>query len=413
MLKSKRISLLAAPDAGIIYSVLALVIFGLLLVFDASYGKASDSSHYNHDSMYFLKKQCFWAVSGGVLMYIASRISFEKLKRFTNPILFLAIAMLFAVLFFGNEVNGAMRWFKIGPISVQPSEFAKIAIVLYFAKLLTSKRFNLKRMGEHWVVPLGVIVLICGSVAKEPDLGTAIVIFGAALSVLFMSGVRKRHLLIIVTSALAVAAYETLSKPYRMERIRVFFDPWRDPFGSGFQILHSLIALGSGGIWGVGLSEGREKLYIPAASTDFIFSTFAEEIGLIGCLLLLGIFFFITYRGFEIARKSKSAYGGLIAVGMTSIISIQALINIAVVSGAIPATGVPLPFISYGGSSLLTMMVAAGLLLTASKQINEEEQDSNEDSNNGRGNGGPHIPSPKRRPSPPKTRPKRRTLIHR
>ena len=293
--------------------------------------------------------------------------------------------------------------FKVGPLSIQPAEFAKITIVLFFAKLLTSKRFNLKRISEQWIIPIFIFAGVCGLVAIEPDLGTAIVIFGTILSVLFMAGMRKRHFFSLVTISLLLAAIATFSKPYRIERLKTYLDPWRDPFGSGFQILHSLIALGSGGIFGVGLCEGREKLYIPAASTDFIFSTFAEEAGMIACFVLLGIFFFINYRGFEIARKSKSAYGALIAVGMTSIISLQALINVGVVSGAIPATGVPLPFISYGGSSLVTMMTAAGLLLAVSKQINEEDQDTNEDSNYGRGNGGgPHISGAKRRPSPSK-----------
>ena len=402
MQKTKRAQVFAAPDAGIIGSVTLLVIFGLMLVFDASYGKAGDSAHYNYDTMYFFKKQIYWASGGAILMYLSSLLNFKFLKCITNASMVVTIFLLVAVLFAGNEVNGAMRWFKIGPLSIQPAEFAKITVVLYFAKLLTSKRFNFKRMSEQWIIPILVFMCVCGLVVIEPDLGTAIVIFGAILSVLFMAGMRKRHFFSLVTISLALAAAATFSKPYRIERLKTYLDPWRDPFGSGFQILHSLIALGSGGIFGVGLCEGREKLYIPAASTDFIFSTFAEEAGMIACFVLLGIFFFINYRGFEIARKSKSAYGALIAVGMTSIISLQALINVGVVSGAIPATGVPLPFISYGGSSLVTMMTAAGLLLAVSKQINEEDQDTNEDSNYGRGNGGPHISGSKRRPSPSK-----------
>jgi cell division protein FtsW len=184
-----------------------------------------------------------------------------------------------------------------------------------------------------------------------------------------------------------------------MERIWVWLNPWKDPYGDGYQVIHSLLALGTGGLTGVGLCEGREKLYIPAASTDFIFATLGEEAGLIGCIVLLAVFLLLTYRGLDIARRSKSTYGNLVAVGLSSIIGLQAIINVAVVSASIPATGVPLPFISYGGSSLISMMVAAGILLSVSRQVNVEleERDLYESSVDRRRNGRSHIPSNKRR----------------
>ncbi|MCE5324149.1 putative lipid II flippase FtsW [bacterium] len=408
---------LAVPDIGVLAAVIVLLIAGMLLVFDASYGKMGDAKWANYDIWYMLKRQFMFAAIGIALMCLVMQVRFQSLIKWTAPLLLVSIALLIAVLIpgVGHKVNGAYRWIPIGPFNLQPSEIAKVALVMYLGGIFARRKLLVRRINGDWTAPVFVVATITGLIFIEPDLGTAITIVFACFIMLYASGAKKRHLFGIAAGGCGLAGLAVLFEPYRLQRIWVWLNPWRDPYGDGYQVIHSLLALGTGGLTGVGLCEGREKLYIPAASTDFIMATLGEEAGLIGCVLLLGAFLFLTYRGLDVARRSKSTYGNLLAVGISSIIGMQALINVAVVSASIPATGVPMPFISYGGSSLISMLIAAGLLLSVSRQVNVEleERELYENSIDGRGHGRSHISRNKRGSSSSRSRSGSRAAVRR
>lgn len=359
-------------DGLVLFSVVLLVIIGLWIVLDASYIKALEDTA-NRDAWYSFKRQVVAAIAGIAVMLVIARVNFKTLIKVTIPLLVISILLLIAVMIpgIGHRVNGAYRWISLGPINIQPSEIAKLALVLYLARLLSQRKKMVRHLfSEQWVAPVLVIAIITGLVFKEPDMGTALAIVATVFAMLFTAGAKKFHLALGVGVGAALSYAAVKLEPYRMERIKVWLDPWHHRYGDGYQIVHSLIGLGTGGVFGVGFCEGREKMYIPAASTDFIFATVGEEIGLIGSIFLLALFVFFIARGLDLARRTKSTYANLLAVGVTSMIGMQALINVAVVSASIPATGVPLPFISYGGSSLFLTLASVGVLLAVSRQAN-------------------------------------------
>ena len=397
----RKKAVLGPPDVGILASVLLLVTAGVLLVFDASYARTGDAKWANFDVWYMAKRQLAYAAIGLIAMFIVSRIRLTTLIKITTPLLVVAVSLLILVLVpgVGYKIYGARRWFKIGPISFQPSEIAKLALVFYLAGIFAQRKIYIRKLlSTDWLPPACVVGLIAGLVFLEPDLGTTIALVGTCFMMLVAAGAMKRHIFALGGCGAGLIGLAILAEPYRMDRIWVWLDPWKDRYGDGYQIIHSLIALGTGGIRGIGLCEGREKLYLPAASTDFIYATLGEEAGLIGGIALLSILLFFTYRGLDVGRRAKSSYANLVAVGVTSMISMQALINIAVVSASIPATGVPLPFISYGGSSLVSMLIGTGVLLAVSRQVDVtlEGRDLYESSDHGRGDRRPHISSSKR-----------------
>ncbi len=396
----KRQEKLVAPDPYLLGVALALVTAGVLLVFDASYARMGDARWAHFDSWYAVKRQLVYACAGLVAMSIVARMRLRTFIRWTAFLLIFSLALLVAAKVSGHARNGAERWV----FGIQPSEVAKIALVLYLAGIMARGKTLVRRLSVNWIGPLLIVGAMAGLIFVEPDMGTALALLGTALVMLYAGGVMKRHLLGLVLGLIGLTAIAVKIQPYRLARVWVWLDPWKYRFGDGYQIIHALTGLGTGGLAGVGLCEGREKLYIPAASTDFIFATLAEEAGLIGGIILIALFIFFTWRGLDIARRSKSTYANLLAVGVTSVISLQALINIAVVSASIPATGVPLPFISYGGSSLVLMMVGVGMLLAISKQVDVEmdERDLYESSANRWRDGRPHLPRDKRRSGPPK-----------
>lgn len=361
---------LKPPDVYVLGIVLTLVGVGVLLVFDASYARMADAKWANNDIWYMAKRQLVYAAIGLLVMLAASRTRLTTLLKATVPLLVLSFLLLVAVLLVGTEINGAKRWLKAGPVCFQPSELAKLALVLYLAGVLAQRKMRVRRMSMGWAAPLCVIGTTLLLIFAEPDLGTTLALAGACFFMFYAAGAMKRHLVLAIGGVAGLCWLAVRMEPYRLERIRVWLDPWRDPYGEGYQIIHSLIALGTGGLRGVGLCEGREKLYIPAASTDFIFSTLGEEAGFVGGMLVLALFMLLVYRGLDVGRRCKSTYPNMVAVGVTSAIGLQALINIAVVSAAIPATGVPLPFVSYGGSSLVSMLAGVGILLAVSRQVN-------------------------------------------
>ena len=355
-------------DLWVLAPVLALVLIGLWIVFDASYAKAVDFSYTGKNPWFFAKRQMLSAAIGLILMYAVSKMRLTTIARATKPLLGVSIVLLGVVLVLGHGAHGSVRWFNVLGFSLQPSELAKLARVRYLAQFLSQGKPVIRRISMRWL-PLGVIVgLIAALIVKEPDLGTTIAIISTCLAMLFAAGIRISDLGGIVGVMAFLGWVMVKMESYRKGRVDVWRHPWRHYYGDGYQIIHSLIALGTGGLWGLGPCEGREKLYMPAASTDFIFSTVGEEFGLIGSIVLLGLFLFLVYKGLEVARRAKTPYAALLAVGISSMIGLQALINVAVVTASIPATGVPLLFISYGGSSLIFTLAGVGVLLAVSRQ---------------------------------------------
>ena len=353
-------------DKLLLWLTFLLLGIGIVSVYDASYALAIEKLH--GDSFHFVEAQAKWAAAGLVALWAATRLPYWEWKKAAVIGLAFSLFVLLAVLIphVGIAVNGARRWLGHGGFRVQPSEFAKLAMVLYLARVLAGSLKIKTRPKEGLVPPLLVIGLLAALIAKEPDLGTAMVLALTGLIMLFLAGARPAHIGGILGAAAALIAVFVALEPYRARRITSFLDPKADQYHTGYQVWHALIALGSGGVTGMGLGEGREKLFIPEPRTDFIFPVIAEEWGLIGTLALVLLFVFVAARGFAIAYTTRDPFGALLAAGITSLISVQALINMAVATASIPDTGVPLPFISYGGSSLVLMLLGIGILLNIS-----------------------------------------------
>lgn len=360
-------------DRILVFLTLPLICVGIFMVYDASY--AFSIEHFHGDSFHYLKRQAIWAVIGLACLLGTLRVPYWRWKPYAKTVMVAAGVLLALVLVphIGTSIGGSKRWLGHGGFNFQPSEFAKLALVLYMAKMTSIGTKSMRDFKKGLWPPLIVIGIVALLIAKEPDLGTTIVFVGTGLVMLGISGARAKHICAIVGSALILGAGYAISKPYRLHRLTTFLNPQADQYHAGYQVWHALIALGSGGWIGFGLGEGREKLYLPMANTDFIFPVIAEEWGLIGTLTLIALFFLIAWRGFTIAYRTKNTFGTLLAAGVTTMISLQAILNISVATASLPNTGVPLPFISYGGSSLVLMMTCVGLLLNISRYPNGEE----------------------------------------
>jgi cell division protein FtsW len=339
---------------------LGLVAFGLVMVYSASSARALLSSD---APSYYLKRQAIYAVMGLAALVILSRLDFHRLRHTTQPLLAATFVLLVAVLAIGTAVNGARRWIPIGFMNFQPSELAKLVLALWTAALLARKPAP-RTLGEL-AKPIGVVVgLACALILIEPDLGTAIAIAIMVSAILVVSGTRLRLLASAAGIATTVVLLAIWLEPYRRERIFSFLDPWHDPQGAGFQSVQSMIALGSGGFFGVGLGESVQKIYyLPEASTDMIFAIVGEELGLIGAMGVIAAFAVFAYAGFNIALHCRDPFGKRLAAGLTALICGQAAVNVSAVMGIAPLTGIPLPFVSYGGSSLVVGLAAVGILL--------------------------------------------------
>jgi cell division protein FtsW len=346
---------------------LLLVLIGVMMIYSASnviaFKKFGTGS-------YFLIKQMVWVSMGTGMLWAISRIPYRVWQGWVVPLTIFILILLGMVLIpgIGQEINGARRWFRIGPVVFQPSEFAKLAMVIYLAHYLTRgpekvQGFVYGLLPALVVTGLGVLLILL-----EPDLGTAVTLALVALVLLFIGGARVRHLLILCLCALPVLAYLILGTEYRRQRWLTYLDPWHDPSDTGFQIIQSFLAFGSGGEIGVGLGEGRQKLFfLPYPHTDFIFSVIGEELGLVGTLLILFCFALLVWRGLKLACWVADPFGQFLAVGITLMIGLAALMNLGVVTGLLPTKGLPLPFVSYGGSSLLVNMIGMGILLSISR----------------------------------------------
>jgi len=344
--------------------MLALIVIGLLMVVDSSYVKTLDSLRAGHDAYYDLKKQAGGVVVGLFAMAAIMRIGYWRLKEWAVPLAIMGGVLLLAVWFphIGQHENNAARWVKIG-IRFQPSEVAKLTLLLYVAAQLARPACKIKHLTEGLGPTLLVAAFYLLAIEREPDLGTAFALFLAVVSQLFLAGARRRHIALILGSCGLLAFFVIGMSKHRQESMSAFLDPGKYQQGIGYQVYHARLAVGSGGWEGMGIGQGREKSYLPESDTDFIFATMAEELGFFWLLPILGLLIVIGGRGFWIAFNTKDRFGQILAGGIASLISWQALINIAVATGSIPATGVPLPFMSFGSTSLVSLMFGVGLLL--------------------------------------------------
>ncbi|MCY6483717.1 stage V sporulation protein E [Clostridium aestuarii] len=356
-------------DFVLFATIMTLVAIGVVMVYSASSYTALHSKGCRYDDMFFLKKQSLWVIIGTICMVVAEKRDYHKLKKNTNFFMIVTIILLMAVFAFPDN-HGARRWIYLpGGASIQPSEIAKYVVVLYMAKSIEQKGEKIKNF-KYGVIPyLLVAGFYAGLVLLEKNLSIASVIMIVTIIVLFSAGCRKRHIALVLMLVGMAGVVFTVIEPYRMKRFVSFLNPWEDPRGDGYQLIQSLLALGSGGILGAGLGQSRQKCYyIPEPHNDFIFSIIGEELGLIGCISIILLFLFFIWRGIRTAIRAKDVFGTLLAIGITGVIAVQAIINIAVVTGSMPVTGVPLPFISYGGSALVFNLIAMGILLNISRQ---------------------------------------------
>lgn len=345
-------------------AIMALLVIGIMTVFSASYTTAL---HMYGDPHYFIKRQLLWAVIGIIGMLVMMRVDYRKLRPWALPALLIAVLLLGVVLVMGTEARGGQRWLEIGPLRFQPSELGKIALVNFIAAYVA---FLGDKMGRFWsgfVVPMAIVGVVAGLVALE-DLGTAVVIMGTGTLMLFVAGTRPMYLG-LSGAAGAVGGWLFIQQdPVRMQRITAFIDPWADPRGAGWNIIQSLYAIGSGGIFGLGLTQSRQKFaYLPEQYTDFIFSVLAEELGFVATTTVVCLFFVIAWRGLRISLRAPDLFGAMLAIGITAMIVIQAFLNMGVVTGSLPVTGITLPLISFGGSSLSVTLASLGILLNISK----------------------------------------------
>jgi cell division protein FtsW len=352
---------------SIFVSTLILIGIGVVMIYSAS---SIPMWQRTGESAALLKKQLFFLLFGFAGMLLSMMVDYQRLRRWAKPLLIVSALPLVILLVPGitREVGGAKRWLHLFGINFQPSEFVKITLIVYMADFISRRGHLMKNFWRGFVPPMMVLGVVTLLVLMQPDLGTAISFVALVFSMLFVSGARPTHLAVSVLSALPLLYVLVFSVPYRRARILAFLNPWLDPKGSGFQIIQSQIALGSGGFWGIGLGQGRQKLfYLPAAHTDFIFSIIGEELGFLGAAAIILLFIFLIVQMFRIVLSVKDPFGKLICLGVMTLIAFSAVVNIGVSLGALPTKGLPLPFISYGGSSLIFHMMAVGLLLNVSK----------------------------------------------
>ena len=348
-------------------ATLCLLAFGAVMVFSASSTTRILSDGGLSDSAFYLKRTLVFGALGLLVMHLTARHGLGLVRRLTPAILGISLFLLFVVLFAGTSVNGSSRWLGGGFMQIQPSELAKVALVLYGADLL-ARRPKRARTIEGLMPFLLVVGLATLLIVVEPDLGTAMVVSFAIAAMLVAAGMRLRDLALIGAALAFFALLMTVIEPYRMARLTGFLNPGADASGAGFQAAQAKIALGSGGIFGVGIGNGVQKaFYLPEAHTDMISAVIGEELGLVGILGVVGLFSLFGYAGLQIAKKARDAYGKLLVAGLTSLILAQATINLFAVMGLAPLTGVPLPFVSYGNSSLLATLFAIGLILNVAR----------------------------------------------
>lgn len=352
--------------------VLLLLAMGVMMVYSSSAILAQD--RYG-DSLYFLKREVVFVFLGILLLLIVKNIDYHLYYKWTYPILVL-VFLLLALVFIpgiGHRAGGAQRWIRLGGIGLQPSEITKLGVLFFLAYALSKKGDQIKEFKKGFLPVMGVTGVLIGLVLIQKDLGTAFLLAFVTLGMLYVAGTRLSYLLLMVLSACPVLYFLIFSVDYRRKRILAFLNPWEYQQESGFQIIQSYVAFNSGGLSGAGLGQGKQKLfYLPAAHTDFIFSVIGEELGFIGVSFVLILFLVLLLRGAKISFRAPDAYGTFLASGITLLITAQALINLGVVMGLLPTKGLPLPFLSHGGTALLVLCLLTGVLLNISSQTRKE-----------------------------------------
>ena len=355
------------PDIFLMIVTFTLLAVGLIMVYSAS---AVWADYKFNDSFFFAKRQMLFAGVGIVAMFFIMNIDYWTWRTWAKVILIICFVLLILVLIpgIGNVRNGSRSWIGVGAFSVQPSEFMKIAMIAFLAKFLSENQKAITSFKQGLFPSLGLVFLAFGLIMLQPDLGTGTVMVGTSVVMIFIAGARISHFVGLGLIGVAGFVGLIISAPYRMKRITSFLDPWQDPLGSGFQMIQSLYAIGPGGLFGLGLGQSRQKFfYLPEPQTDFIFAILAEELGFIGGSLILLLFSLLLWRGIRIALGAPDLFGTFLATGIIAMIAIQVMINIGVVTGLMPVTGITLPFLSYGGSSLTLMLMAVGVLLNISR----------------------------------------------
>lgn len=348
-------------------TVSVLVAIGIVMIYSASAIYADETMG---DSFYYLKRHLVYLAMGLMLMLVAMAVNINTLRRWTKPLVAISVVLLLLVLIphVGKETGGARRWFRLGPINFQPSEFAKFVMIFYMADIAARKKNLIKSFLHGYLPPIMVVGFVAGLILLEPDLGTAVATASISMLMLFVAGVQPLHIGLSVLASLPALYVLLFSVPYRRKRMMAFMNPWADKRGTGFQIIQSFIALGSGGLFGLGLGQSRQKLfYLPASHTDFIFSIIGEELGFIGAASVVILFILFIWQGMRIVFKAEDPFLRLLGFGIVSLVALEAIINIGVVAGVLPTKGLPLPFISYGGSALLFHLGAVGVLMNIAK----------------------------------------------
>jgi len=357
------------PDL-VLVAMVALTGFGIVMVFSA--GAVFAAKTYG-DWTYFLKREALYAGAGLLAFLVSSRLDYSVYRKITYPLLFLSVVLLAAVLKLGPAINGAVRWFRLGPLSFQPSELAKFALALYLAVLLARKAEKVRDFSMGFLPPLLMTGIFLGLLLKQPDLGTAVIMGITALGLLFVAGTRTSYILLSVLVAAPVGWKVFITgESWRMKRLLAFLYPWQYRRNTGYQLYESLISVGSGGVWGQGLGQGHQKLFfLPEAHTDFILAVVGEELGLLGVLAVLICFSVLVWRGLRASWRARDPYGCYLAFGISCLFGLQTVVNMCVVLGLLPTKGLPLPFVSYGGTALVMSLFMAGVLVNISARAPE------------------------------------------
>lgn len=369
-------------DFTLMITPILLAGFGIVMIYSASMVTAVVEGN---ESTHYLIRQSIWFVVGMIGFIICSIFPYKYYQKLMKFIILFIVILLVAVLIFGNSVNNAKSWFQIGPASMQPAEFAKLGLIMYLASIYSKKQAYISQFNTGVLPPLILTGIILGLIVLQPDIGTASIIFLIACTVIFSSGIRLKHLsiLIAIGVGLAILAVPFLVTDERLSRFTGAYQPFATPDSDGYQLIQSYVAIGVGGLTGEGLGQSVQKLgYLVEAHTDFIMAIVAEELGFIGVLIVLGMLAIIVLRGIFIARKCNDSFGALLALGISSMVGIQTFINLGSISGLLPITGVPLPFVSYGGSSLLIMLISMGILNNIASAVKKQEMDGTKEKSN-------------------------------
>ena len=354
--------------------MLTILAIGLVMVLSAS---GIVAEQVNGDKYYFFKRQLLFAAGGGVALWGAALLPREWLYKLQYPALFFSLLLLLITLSpFAPAINGAKRWIPLGPVSVQPMEFVKIALALYLAYFMSSKQELVKTFSRGVIPPFAVTGLFCFLLLLQPDFGSAVVLAGILFFMCVAGGTRFIYLFFSLALACAGAMALAIASPYRLRRLLAFLDPFQDAHNTGYQLVQSLLAMGSGGLLGLGLGKSRQKfLYVPEPENDFVFPIVAEELGFIGAVVVLLLFSLLIMRGYWLALHARDKFGALTIVGIITLLAVQVFLNVGVVTNLIPNTGISLPFFSYGGTALMIQLAEMGIVLSISRQIPAPKND--------------------------------------